>query len=31
MCESDHCSECGRFLLVEGVVVCSGCHKEDDE
>ena len=31
MCESDHCLECGKFLLVEGVEVCSGCHKEEEE
>lgn len=31
MCESDHCLECGKFLLVEGVEVCSGCNKDKEE
>ena len=31
MSESDHCAECGKFLMVEGVVVCSGCTKEEEE
>lgn len=30
MCESDHCSECGAFLLLEGVTVCPKCRKEDE-
>jgi hypothetical protein len=31
MCDSDHCEICGHFLMVEGVVVCSGCTKDKEE